>query len=220
MKKYKRQKQPWPTKKVMEQVYENNLWGGGVVDFYSGDGSHHKHLVDPYLKAVISFLNSFKKKLVVCDLGCGDFHIGKELVPFSDRYFAVDIVASLIASNKEKFQLHNLTFQCLDIAEDELPVGDCAIVRQVLQHLSNVEIEKIVRKLQSFKYVILTEHLPNGEFLPNVDIISGQGIRIKKNSGVDILQAPFYLKVKDCKKLVSIDLGAKKGIVVTTLYTL
>jgi hypothetical protein len=108
----------------------------------------------------------------------------------------------------------------LDIAEDELPVGDCAIVRQVLQHLSNVEIEKIVRNLQSFKYVILTEHLPNGEFLPNVDIISGQGIRNKKNSGIDILQAPFYLKVKDCKKLVSIDLGTKKGIVVTTLYTL
>jgi hypothetical protein len=220
MKKIKRQKQPWPTKKVMEQVYEKNLWGGGVVDFYSGDGSHHKHLVAPYLKAVISFLNSFKKKLVVCDLGCGDFTIGKELVPFSDRYIAVDIVAPLIAFNKEKFQFHNLTFQCLDIAEDELPVGDCAIVRQVLQHLSNVEIEKIVRNLQSFKYVILTEHLPNGEFLPNVDIISGQGIRNKKNSGIDILQAPFYLKVKDCKKLVSIDLGTKKGIVVTTLYTL
>lgn len=220
MKKNKRQKQPWPTKKVMEQVYENNLWGGGVVDFYSGDGSHDKDLVAPYLKAVISFLNSFKKKLVVCDLGCGDFTIGKELVPFSERYIAVDIVAPLIAFNKEKFQFHNLTFQCLDIAEDELPVGDCAIVRQVLQHLSNVEIEKIVCKLQLYKYVILTEHLPNGDFFPNVDIISGQGIRIKKKSGVDILEAPFCLKVKECKELVSVTLDGQMGVVVTRLYTI
>jgi len=220
MKKNKRQKQPWPTKKVMEQVYENNLWGGGVVDFYSGDGSHHKHLVDPYLKAVISFLNSFDKKLLVCDLGCGDFNIGKELAPFAQKYEAIDIAKNLIEFNRKQFCLENLDFHCLDIAEEELPYGDCAIVRQVLQHLSNTEIQKIVRKLQGFKFVILTEHLPKGDFVANADIISGQGIRIKRNSGVDILKAPFHLNIQDYKELVSIDLGAQKGVVLTTLFTL
>ena len=41
MLKNKRNKQPWPTKAAMTQVYEKYLWGGGGEhDFYSGEGSH------------------------------------------------------------------------------------------------------------------------------------------------------------------------------------
>ena len=65
----------------------------------------------------------------------------------------------------------------LDIAADYLPSGDCALLRQVLQHLSNAEVQNILRKITGFKYIILTEHLPNGDFIPNKDVISGQGIR-------------------------------------------
>ena len=213
-------KKPWPTKTAMEQVYEKKLWGKGSTEFYSGEGSYLPDLVHPYLKRVISFLTSFDKKIVVCDLGCGDFNIGKELAPFTQKYEAIDIAKNLIEFNRKQFCLENLDFHCLDIAEEELPHGDCAIVRQVLQHLSNAEIQKIVRKLQGFKFVILTEHLPKGDFIANADIISGQGIRIKKNSGVDILKAPFHLNIQDYKELVSIDLGAQKGVVLTTLFTL
>lgn len=213
-------KKPWPTKTAMEQVYEKKLWGKGSTEFYSGEGSHLPDLVHPYLKRVISFLTSFDKKIVVCDLGCGDFNIGKELAPFTQKYEAIDIAKNLIEFNRKQFCLENLDFHCLDIAEEELPHGDCAIVRQVLQHLSNAEIQKIVRKLQGFKFVILTEHLPKGDFIANADIISGQGIRIKKNSGVDILKAPFHLNIHDYKELVSIDLGAQKGVVLITLFTL
>ncbi len=213
-------KKPWPTKTAMEQVYAQNLWGKGSTEFYSGEGSHLPDFVNPYLKTVIAFLKSFDKKLVVCDLGCGDFNIGKELAPFTQKYEAIDIAKNLIEFNRKQFCLENLDFHCLDIAEEELPHGDCAIVRQVLQHLSNAEIQKIVRKLQGFKFVILTEHLPKGDFIANADIISGQGIRIKKNSGVDILKAPFHLNIHDYKELVSIDLGAQKGVVLITLFTL
>jgi SAM-dependent methyltransferase len=213
-------KKPWPTKKAMEQVYEKKLWGKGSTEFYSGEGSHLPDLVHPYLKRVISFLTSFDKKLIVCDLGCGDFNIGKELAPFTQKYEAIDIATNLIEFNRKQFRLENLDFHCLDISEEELPHGDCAIVRQVLQHLSNAEIQKIVQKLQDFKYVILTEHLPQGDFIANIDIISGQGIRIKKKSGIDLLKAPFYFKVNDCKDLVTMYLEGQKGVLVTTLYTM
>ena len=33
----------------------------------------------------------------MCDLGCGDFNVGKELVKHAKRYVAVDIVADLKA---------------------------------------------------------------------------------------------------------------------------
>lgn len=214
----KKIKKPWPTKNAMEQVYEKNLWGSNISGFYSGLGSHHPKVVTPYITALTSFLSSFKKPLVVCDLGCGDFNVGKQLVKYTKNYIAVDIVSNLIEHNKKQFKEDHLKFLCLDIAEDELPSGDCALIRQVLQHLSNNEIQSILKKLTNFKYVILTEHIPEEDFTPNKEIISGQGIRLKKQSGVNILAPPFNFKVKANKQLLSIVLNGYKGAIVTTLY--
>ena len=214
----KKTKTPWPTKLAMEQVYEKNLWGGNKADFYSGEGSHHPEIVNPYIAAVSSFLTSFKTPLTVCDLGWGDFNVGKALVPHTKKYVAVDIVPSLITRNKETFKATNLEFHCLDIAVATLPAGDCAILRQVLQHLSNTEIQSILNKLAAYKYVILTEHLPKGDFAPNKDIISGQGNRLKVQSGVNILASPFNFKVKEETKLSAVVLEDGKGVIVTTLF--
>ena len=216
----KKQKQPWPTKDVMNQIYDLHLWGGQDFDFYSGFGSHDAEIVEPYLDNVITFLKSHNKKLTFCDLGCGDFNIGKQLTKYTKKYIAIDIVADLIERNKTIFKAENLEFHCLDIAKDDLPKADCIILRQVLQHLSNAEIKKVVEKLSNYKYIILTEHLPLGNFESNKDIISGQGIRIKKNSGVDLLKAPFNFKIEDQKFLNETILEDDKGIIVTTIYTL
>ncbi len=216
----KKIKKPWPTKEAMEQVYEMNLWGSNNSKFYSGAGSHDPEIVNPYIAVIKSFLTSFEIPLRVCDLGCGDFNVGKELFKYSKKYVAVDIVTNLIEYNKEKFKDEKLEFHCLDIAVDDLPAGDCVILRQVLQHLSNAEVQSLVSKLTEYKYVILTEHLPEGDFLPNKEIISGQGIRLKKRSGINLLAAPFNLKVKEEKQLLSVILKDSKGVIVTTLYKL
>ncbi len=213
-------KTPWPTKDAMQQVYDMHLWGGKDFDFYSGDGSHNIKIVEPYLHRVSTFLKSHNNSLTVCDLGCGDFNIGKQLINYTKRYIGIDIVENLIERNKTLFKAENLEFHCLNIVEDELPKADCVILRQVLQHLSNTEIQKIIKKLSHYKYLILTEHLPVGNFTPNIDIISGQGIRIKKNSGVNLLEAPFNLKIVEAQKLSQITLDNNKGIIKTTLYRL
>ena len=216
----KKTKNSWPTKAAMEQVYERKLWGDNNSNFYSGSGSHQLDIVKPYIATVISFLRSLKTPITLCDLGCGDFNVGKELVKYAKKYIAIDIAAPLITFNKEKFKESNLEFHCLDIAVADLPLGDCAIVRQVLQHLSNAEVQAIVNKLVNFKYLILTEHLPKGDFIPNKDIISGQGIRLKKKSGINLLVPPFNLKVKEEKQLIAYNLEPDKGVLVTTLYVL
>jgi len=215
----KKTKTPWPTKKSMEQIYEMNLWGGKKNEFYSGEGSHIFEIVNPYKEVIISFLKTFKTPLIVCDLGCGDFNVGKDLVAYAQKYTAIDIVEPLIEFNKIKYQHKNLEFDCLNIAVDNLPDGDCAILRQVLQHLSNQEIKSVLKKLQKYTYIILTEHIPLGDFIPNKDIISGQGIRIKKKSGVNILADPFYFKIKKEKVLTSFSLKNNKGLILTKLYT-
>ncbi|GAL61011.1 class I SAM-dependent methyltransferase [Algibacter lectus] len=213
----KKAKKPWPTKDAMNQIYELNLWGGSEFDFYSGSGSHNPDIVNPYLDVLTAFLESHNKNLTVCDLGCGDFNIGKQLTQFTKKYIAIDIVENLIERNKQIHQANNLEFHCLDIAKDELPMSDCIIVRQVLQHLSNAEIKNVVEKLTNYKYIILTEHLPLGDFKPNKDIISGQGIRLKQNSGVNLLEAPFNLKIKTETILGEYNLEQHKGRIVTKL---
>lgn len=209
---------PWPTKAAMSQIYDKNLWGGNAAEFYSGEGSHDPVLVTPYIDVVSNFLQSFEKPLTVCDLGCGDFNVGKDLVACTAHYHAVDIVPTLMEHNQAKFQLPNLTFHCLDVAVDKLPSGDCALVRQVLQHLSNQEVHQILEKLSHYRYVIITEHIPSGDFEPNKDKISGQGIRLKQNSGIDVLSTPFYWKVKDVNELLSLELSNGRGRIVTILY--
>ncbi|SHJ42831.1 Methyltransferase domain-containing protein [Maribacter aquivivus] len=214
--KSKRNKKPWPTKDAMQQVYEKNLWGSSTSDFYSGDGSYRSEIVAPYVEALVKFLNAFESPVSVCDLGCGDFNVGKELVKYTKNYIAVDIVPELIERNKQEFKLADLEFQCLDIAVDELPIANCAIVRQVLQHISNDEIKQVVAKLSSYDYVIVTEHVPEGDFVPNIDIISGQGTRLKKQSGINLLLPPFNFKMLEESVLLSVI--DKNGLIVTTLY--
>ena len=41
----KKAKKPWPTRDVMNQIYEMNLWGGKEFDFYSGFGSYDSKII-------------------------------------------------------------------------------------------------------------------------------------------------------------------------------
>ncbi|MCH4822096.1 class I SAM-dependent methyltransferase [Gramella lutea] len=216
----KRSKKPWPTKDAMEQVYDQNLWGENDTLFYSGIGSHHPDIIEPYITRISSFLSSFEEPPRVCDLGCGDFNVGKDLVKYTSTYIAADIVESLIVYNSQKFDLENVEFRCLDIATDPLPSGDIVILRQVFQHLSNAEIKSILKKLNDFKYLILTEHIPQENFESNLDIISGQGTRLKKKSGIDLTTAPFNFQFIEKQTVLSLPAKDHMGIIETSIFRL
>lgn len=210
-------KKRWPTKAVMQQIYERSMWGGAEFDFYSGDGSHDLAFVKPYLEVVKDFLNRFEAPLTVCDLGCGDFNVGHQLVNSAKAYIAIDIVDDLIERNKLIYKNENLTFKTLDICKDDLPKADCAVVRQVMQHLSNAEILALVEKLMGYKYVIVTEHLPSFAFEANIDLITGQGNRLKLKSGVNLTSEPFSLKPHKQDVLLKLPVD-DKSMLSTVLY--
>lgn len=216
----KNKKTPWPTKAVMQQIYDQHLWGGSSYDFYSGEGSHKPEIFKPYIDAVIEFFKCFNGQLTVCDLGCGDFNVGQHLIKYCQSYIAVDIVDKLIKRNKSLFKHPHLEFQCLDIVEDPLPKSDCAILRQFLQHLSNDEIKQISKKLKDYKHLIVTEHLPLGDFVANRDMVKSMGNRTKYHSGMDLLQTPFNLEVKEARVLNEVILCNGKGRISTILLIL
>lgn len=204
----------------MAQIYNQHLWGGKELDYYSGFGSYDPYLLNAYLEKVIDFLNGFNPLLTVCDLGCGDFNVGKHIVVYTKKYIAIDIVEPLIERNKTIFKSENLKFICLDISKDSLPKADCIILRNVLQHLSNHEIQNILNNLKNYKFIILTEHIPIEKFVPNINIVAGQGIRLKKQSGVDILKPPFNFKIDKQIKLLDQNLEKYDGRIVTIVYQL
>ena len=128
----RKNKKPWPTEAAMEQIYKMKLWGTNNDSFYSGFGSHDTKIVTPYLEVVKSFLSSFEEPLVVCDLGCGDFNVGKELVKYTKKYIAVDIVSDLITYNRERFTplfFFNLIPcpEIISLLASKFPLGKCSV---------------------------------------------------------------------------------------------
>lgn len=184
-----------PVDQVFAKIYADKEWGGGNnVGFYSGAGSHDAGLVVPYVSAVRAYLAGLPARPVVVDLGCGDFNVGKNFVDWVSEYHACDIVPALQEHNRSEFGRDNLHFPCVNIIDDVLPDGDIVVIRQVLQHLSNAQINRVIDKCGKYDTWIVTEHLPSGAgFEPNIDISAGCGIRVLVKSGVVLTAPPFSL---------------------------
>jgi SAM-dependent methyltransferase len=188
-----------PPREVFETIYREKMWGGRIVGgrFYSGAGSRDEEIVGPYVTAVRTHLLGLRHKQTVVDIGCGDFHVGCQLVDLAERYIACDIVRPLIEYNRRKFNLPNLEFRVVDATDEPLPVGDVALVRQVLQHLSNDQVAAVLPKLSQYSVAIVTEHVPIGrDFVPNLDMPTGVGNRLRDNSGIVLTAPPFRFSPK------------------------
>ena len=217
---YKGQK----TAEVFDRIYREGIWGCDETGAStSGSGSHTQKIIQPYIQTVNALLAQFNRPNIV-DLGCGDFNIGQHFVESSGYYIACDISGFILERNREKFQFENVIFQKLDLAEDSLPTGDIAFVRQVLQHLSNDNIHSFVTKLNDskpYKHLLVTEHLPANEgFTPNLDKQSGPNIRIANYSGVVLDEEPFNLQYSSKEILLEVHeaTGGVDAIIRTTIY--
>ena len=203
---------------VFSKIYKDGSWNKKSLNFNSGPGSHNEKLVVPYVKFVNSFLIDKKLKSII-DLGCGDFNVGKNIYKHVNKYFAFDIVPDLIKTNKKKFNDKKIIFECKNFIDETLPKADVVIIRQVLQHLDNKSIIKILDKIKPYKYAIITEHIPTTIFTPNIDKNIGLTTRLEFNSGINIEIDPFnfnFISKKEIK-LEDKELG---GIHKTVIYKL
>ncbi|MEO1395010.1 MAG: methyltransferase domain-containing protein [Cyanobacteria bacterium J06634_5] len=196
------------TQQIFSEIYRKGHWKKAAQEqetaatedsskFSSGIGSSQRAIVEPYIQTIQQQLNSFKHTahapVTLVDLGCGDFQVSRAFVESVDSYIGTDIVPDVVAYNQSQYGSAQVEFRHLNIVEDALPQGDVALIRQVLQHLSNAKILKILPKFAQYKAVFVTEHYPspNPAIVPNKDWITGRGIRILENSGVFLDHAPF-----------------------------
>ena len=211
--------------KVFTDIYLHNKWGGAKGEFSSGSGSVDQAIVSRYVEMLSKLaVSEGFKGLKFVDLGCGDFHIGQQLVSLCKHYSGVDIVKPLIERNQKLFGNQYINFLHLNILEDNLPDGDVCFVRQVLQHLSNLQIGMLLEKLKKYRWVFITEHYPtdNAEIVPNIDKVHGSDIRIYDNSGVYLVLPPFKLSPSALSVVLEVP-GAvvpsgDRGVIRTFLY--
>lgn len=199
---------------VFTEIYERNLWGGVQGEFCSGSGSSNEDAVSAYISMVAEKASSegFLGRTFV-DLGCGDFRVGRRLIPYCSEYTGGDVVRSLIRTNEEKYGGPAVRFRHLDIVKEDLPAGDVCFVRQVFQHLSNQQINSVIPKLRGYGWVFITEHYPpDGDaVMPNRDKIHGGDIRLYENSGVYLSEAPFNLPERALEKVLDVSWCATDG---------
>lgn len=211
--------------RVFTRIYDERMWGQGSAEdrFDSGSGSHDPRVVEPYIAAVAAFLDELGGPDVV-DLGCGDFSIGSRIRPHAGAYTGCDIVPPLIERNRRKFESRDLRFRVLDMVEDPLPPGNVVTIRQVLQHLSNADVSAVLAKVsQTYRILVLTEHVPVGDFTPNLDKPTGPTVRLfcDEPSGLVVTDPPFNLAPVDSRLLCEVDEPSApiKSILRTTAYT-
>lgn len=206
----RRHQQAFAEKSVGEaftEIYEKNVWGGKKGEFFSGAGSQEKY-ARLYAETVRNFISE-KRIGTVVDLGCGDFRVSSQIVTEDVRYIGCDVVPSLIDHLNERHCSANIEFHCVNIVDDELPDGDLCLIRQVLQHLSNDEISKIIDRCRKYSFLIVTEQYPRPDkaIVPNLDIPHGPEVRLHFDSAVYLDEPPFGLR----NVSVLLDVEAEEG---------
>jgi len=166
--------------KRFEEIYATNEWGHG-----SGEGSLPVHT-----RGYVAFLQAFLAEnsiTSVVDMGCGDWQFSRSIQWGNIRYRGYDVVRSVIEENTRKYSAPNISFHLYSGNADELPPADLLISKDVLQHLSDNTITKVLPSLNRFRYSLLTNCVnPNGTTVPS-DIADG-GFRY-----LDLRLPPFNL---------------------------
>ena len=210
---------------VFSNVYAKNIWGGKPGEINSGSGSLDIITI-PYIEMLSTRAESEGfKGLIFVDLGCGDFRVGNGILPLCQKYIGADIVDAVIRRNTDLHGNDTTAFLKLDIIDDELPDGDVCMIRQVLQHLSNDQIARILGKINKYKWVFITEHYPSDDNdpIPNIDKPHGGGIRLARNSGVYLTEPPFNIPARRIEQVLEVCLprssdGKDAGVLRSWLY--
>lgn len=212
-------------RQIFDYIYKNGVWNGGGPEISSGPGSHDDNVVNPYVDAIRTFFRESSTTLTAADVGCGDFHVGSRLHGYFARYTGYDVSEVVIANNRNVFRLPGVSFETYDLSKDTLPKVDVILVRQVFQHLSNEDIKAFISRVnvdEHVQWIIITEHIPDFTFIPNMDKRTGAGVRTDKGSGVDVTKPPFELKYDKAIEVLRVPapVNGEAASIVTTVYKL
>ena len=150
-------------KEVFSDIYARKIWGDG-----SGGGSGEQ--AEPYCKFVSKYITTHKPTRVL-DIGSGDGLVARRIHWGAATYIGVDAA------------------QGFDALTDELPDADLVLCKEVMQHLSNAQVQLLLDRTAHYPRRLFTNtmHLSLGV---NTDIETGD------TRAVDLALPPFNQPAK------------------------
>jgi SAM-dependent methyltransferase len=182
-----------PPSLIFNLTYKRKWWGEGnsASPYYSGSGTYTENVIQ-YKNKLVEFIKHSKVSSVV-EIGCGDFSIMKDVLQHVDvTYTGIDVSSLVVEYNTKHYKTEKISFVYADASTIAVPQGDLLIIRQVLQHLNNQKVARILTHLPKFKFALITEHQTLGsEQNPNVNINTGPNTRLSVHSGLYLDLPPF-----------------------------
>lgn len=176
----------WSNKDSREEIfttiYQRNLWQSS--ESVSGKGSEI-NATQVIINTLPKTFEKYKIRTIV-DAPCGDYNWFKKINYNFEKYYGIDIVESIIESNKNKYYSENTHFIQGDILTNIIPKVDLIFCRDCFIHLSNYEIIDCIKNFKSSgsKFLLTTNY---ENISKNNDLITGQFRKI------DLTQSPFNL---------------------------
>ncbi len=186
-----------PVGDAFDEIYRRGHWGAKGS---SGRGSSGAW-ADGYVEIVARMIAE-RGVASVADVGCGDFQIGARLAHHVSGYVGLDVSRVIVERNRRRFAaLDHVVFETMDLVEGPPPPVDLVLVRQVLQHLSNAQIERGLGNLErsGARMILVAEHvcLEGERARPNLDLgRHTMRIRASVGSGVFLDRPPFSRQVR------------------------
>ncbi|MCF8256994.1 MAG: class I SAM-dependent methyltransferase [Flavobacteriales bacterium] len=164
---------------VFASVYRTKKWGNG-----SGGGSTVE-----VTEAYREFLSAFVKQNdigSVVDLGCGYWGFNGLVRWNGAKYHGIDVVDAVVADNREGHRSNDRTWEVADIRTCPIPPCDLLIIKDVLIHWTNKEVQDFFQRDLPARYILITNDDRVQEV--NTDIHVPGEFR-----DVDITKAPFHI---------------------------
>lgn len=141
-----------------ENIYEKSVWGKN----WKGEGGSGKgDGTSPDSKMWIQFLTKFIKEhniKTLADLGCGDWKFSR-FIPWQElnvQYLGYDVVEKVVENNNQEYSSSHVEFQHGDITTTEVKGFNAVVIKDVLQHLSDEDVVKVLDKvLKDNDYVVI-----------------------------------------------------------------
>jgi len=129
----------------------------------------------------------------VLDAPCGDFNWMSRVDLSGVSYTGADIVAELIEDNLVKHARPGVSFCLLNLLADPIPQSDLIICKDLMIHLSNVQVTQLIANIRSSgsRFLLATTCLASHH--QNVDIPTGYFRRI------NLTLPPFNLPMPLCR---------------------
>lgn len=179
---------PAHARDVFTDIYGRGTWGKGDAGVgTSGTGSTLQATV--VYRAFLQQLMKDHAIRSVVDAGCGDWEFSQAIDWTGIDYRGFDIVESVVVQNRQRHGRPNIQFFVGNIVEDDLPAADLLLSKDVLQHLTNQQVQAfLTRQLARYKHVLLTNGIDAQTLTAaNTDIAIG-GYR-----PLDLTRPPFSL---------------------------